>query len=452
MLGLSYKSILFVALPLMFGTFVQSMIGIIDGAFVSKLGNTAYNAVGNGSIMYIALFMLCRGLADGTQITIAKKFGEEKNEDIGRVLFNSQIQQLVISGVIFVIFFFLSNIIIHAIVESVPLAEAMYDFMRFRSWGIFFAGIQITLVAFFIGIGKTRIIILSTVLLAVTNIFLDYGLIFGNFGLPKLGMIGAPIASSIAEMTACLFLLFIVLKGPKFRKFAYSLKLKFEVEIQKQLFKLSYPLMGQGLVSLSTWLIFFTMIEHMGSNNLETAHNIRYMYFLAFIPIFGYGAATRTFVSNLVGRKDNHLIPSIQFKLMLLALVSILVVFHGAFLYPKTLIEFINYNPSIDPDVIENSARSLRFVCGSIFLYAVAAVPYNSISALGKTKLSFLIEFSAIIGYLLGCYLFIELWHWNIVEVWTVEYIYFGTIGLLSSLYLIVNRSKLGLVGGKRLD
>ena len=79
MLELSYKKILFIALPLMFGTFVQSMIGIIDGAFVSSLGNTAYNAVGNGSIMYIALFMLCSGLADGTQITIAKKYGEEKN-------------------------------------------------------------------------------------------------------------------------------------------------------------------------------------------------------------------------------------------------------------------------------------------------------------------------------------------------------------------------------------
>lgn len=452
MLSLSYKSILSVALPLMFGTFVQSMIGIIDGAFVSKLGNTAYNAVGNGSIMYIALFMLCRGLADGTQITIAKKYGEEKHREIGEVLYNSQILQFILSSFIFLLFFFLSEVIIRSIAESVPLADAITDFMKYRCWGIFFAGMEITLAAFFIGIGKTRIIIYATLLLAACNIFLDYGLIFGKFGLPELGMIGAPIASSISEMITAIFLFIIVLKHPKFKKFAFSLKIKVNRSVQKLLFKLSYPLMLQGLVSLSTWLIFFTMIEHMGSNDLETAHNIRYMYFLAFIPIFGFGSATRTFVSNLVGRNERHLIPKIQFRLMLLAFISIFVIFHGAFLYPETLIQLVDYNPSINPTVIDNSARTLGFVSGSIFLYAVAVVPYNSISALGKTKLAFLIEFCAIVTYLLGCYLFIDLWHWNIVEVWAVEYIYFGVIGFLSTVYLLANRSKLGLVRANRLD
>jgi len=244
MLELNYKSILFVALPLMFGTFIQSMIGIIDGAFVSKLGNTAYNAVGNGSIMYIALFMLCRGLADGTQITIAQKYGEQKHAEIGAVLYNAQLLQLIISGFIFVLFYFLSGIIIRSIAESVPLADAMTDFMKYRCWGIFFAGIQITLAAFFIGIGKTKIIIFSTLLLAGCNIFLDYSLIFGEFGLPELGMIGAPIASSISEMITCVFLLLVVLKTEKFKKFAYSFKLKWQAKIQKTLFKLSLKLSG----------------------------------------------------------------------------------------------------------------------------------------------------------------------------------------------------------------
>ena len=446
MLELSYKKILFVALPLMFGTFVQSMIGIIDGAFVSSLGNTAYNAVGNGSIMYVALFMLCRGLGDGTQITIAQKFGEERHGEIGLTLFNAQIQQLIISCFIFTLFFFFSGVIIDAIVKSKPLAASMTDFMKYRSWGIFFASMQVTLAAFFIGIGKTRIIIVSTLLLALCNILLDFGLIYGKFGLPELGMIGAPIASSIAEMVTSIFLLMVVLKGDKFKKFAYSLKLGFEKGIQKTLFLLSYPLMLQGLVSLSTWLIFFTMLEHLGPNDLEVAHNIRYMYFLAFIPIFGFASATRTYVGNLVGRNERHLIPKIQFKIITLAFFTILLIFHGAIIYPEVLIGIVEHNPDIDPAVMENSAKALRFVSGSIIFYAVAAVPYNSISALGKTRLAFLIECCSILLYLLGCYFFIEVWHWNIVEVWAVEYLYFGPIGILSALYLFVNRYKLGLV------
>ncbi|MCG8576551.1 MAG: hypothetical protein MI810_16855, partial [Flavobacteriales bacterium] len=66
MLELSYKKILSITLPLMFGTLVQSIIVVTDTIFVSELGTVAFDAVGNGGIMYMALFMLCRGLGDGT--------------------------------------------------------------------------------------------------------------------------------------------------------------------------------------------------------------------------------------------------------------------------------------------------------------------------------------------------------------------------------------------------
>jgi MATE family, multidrug efflux pump len=445
MLNLSYKSILAIALPLMFGTFVQSLIGITDGAFVSELGNTSYNAVGNGSIIYVALFMLARGISDGTQITIAKKLGENKESEIGEVLFNAQFLQLILSGLIFLSFIFLGEIFVHAICESKDLALAMTDFLQYRSWGIFFAALYVTMSAFYIGLGKTRIIIAATLILALVNIFLDYSLIFGNFGFPEMGMVGAPLASSISEAVAFTFLFIYALKAPKFQKFNYHLKLKVKKAIRVPLFKLSGPLMLQGFVALFTWLVFFSLLEHHGAADLEVAHNIRYMYFLAFVPIFGYGAATKTFVSNLVGRNERHLIPLIQRRIALLSGISILIIFHGAFLYPDYLIGIVEHNPDITPEILQNSADALQFVSGSIILYAIMVVPFNSIAALGKTNLTFGIEVMAIILYLIACYFFIVKWNWNIVNVWWVEYIYFGTIGFASIAYLYINRKKLGL-------
>jgi MATE family multidrug resistance protein len=446
MLALSYKNILFIALPLMFGTFVQSLIGITDGAFVSELGNTSYNAVGNGSIIYIALFMLCKGIADGTQITIAKKFGENKKSEIGGILLNAQFLQIILSALIFLSLVFLSEIFVYAICESKDLALAMTDFLMYRSWGIFFAALYVTMSSFYIGLGRTKIIITSTIILALVNIFLDYSMIFGNFGFPKLGMVGAPLASSISESIAFLFLLLFALKSPKFKEFNYTLKLKVKKIISRPLIKLSIPLMFQGFIALFTWLVFFSLLEHLGSANLEVAHNIRYMYFLAFIPIFGFGAATSTFVSNLVGRNERHLIAKTQSKIALLSGISVLIIFHGAFLYPEYLIGLVDHNPDITDEILQNSADALRFVSGSIMLYAIMVVPFNSVSAMGKTQLTFLIEVLAIIFYLIACYYFVVKWQWNIVDVWWVEYIYFGTIGIASITYLILNRYKLGLV------
>ena len=200
--------------------------------------------------------------------------------------------------------------------------------------------------------------------------------------------------------------------------------------------------MFQGVISLSTWLVFFSMIEHMGPNDLEAAHNIRYMYFLAFVPIFGFAAATRTFVSNLVGQNRRDLIPKIQRKIAILSVLFILIIFHGSLFYPEKLIALVNQNPDIHSDVMQNSNNILRFVSGSIFIFAYVIVPFNSVSALGETKVLFLIELGAIVIYLFACYLFIERWQWNIVEVWLVEYIYFITLGVLSVVYLYYYRKK----------
>lgn len=446
MLELSYKRILLMALPLMFGTFVQSTIAITDGAFVNSLGNIAYGAVGNGSLVYMALFMLCRGLSDGTQITIAKKYGEEKYTEVGQVLFNSQFLQLILTGVIFVVFFFFSEIIILKIAKSKEIGLAMSEFMQYRSWGIFFAGLMISMNAFYIGLGKTNIIIFSTLLLAFTNIILDYGLIFGKLGLPELGMIGAPIASSISEALTFLFLFIYALKAPSFGRFAYNMKVKLSRLFINPLLKLSYPLMLQGLVSLSTWLIFFSMIEHMGPENLQVAHNIRYMYFFAFIPIFGFVSATRTYVSYLVGRNEQVKIPIVQRRIILLSVASMVLLFHGALLYPEYLISIVEHSSEFSSEIMQQSADTLQFISGSILIFAIAMIPYHSVAALGKTRESFLMECLSIVVYLFFCYLFIEKWQWDIVNIWWVEYIYFGSLGILSISYLFYYRKRLGLV------
>lgn len=430
----------------MFGTFVQSLIGIIDGAFVSNLGNIPYNAVGNAGILYIALFMLCRGLADGTQIRIANLLGQNKKAEIGQLLFNAQAVQLLLAACLFILIILVGPFFIASISKSTEMAEAMSEFLAYRSWGLFFAALQVTLVAFFIGLGKTRIIIASTLLMALSNIGLDYAMIFGKLGMPELGMKGAAIASSCAEVITFFFLFLVASKTKEFQEFNYHLKHKIVPSLIKKITSLSLPLMGQGFISLFTWLVFFSMIEHTGQVNLEVAHNIRYMYFLAFVPIFGFGAATRTFVSNMVGAEKNENIPLIQKRIALLSFSAIVLVFHGAFLYPEALIDTINKNPVNHDEILALSAKALRFVAGSIVIYSVAVVPFYSIAALGKTRITFYFELIAIALYLVGCYLFIHLWNWDIISVWWVEYLYFGSLGVASVIYLYVNRYKLGLL------
>ncbi len=88
------------------------------------------------------------------------------------------------------------------------------EFIKYRSYGIFFAGINMLFNGFYIGIARTKVITWATLLMALVNIVLDYGLIFGNLGLPEMGIGGAGLASAIAEFSGTVFfIIFTLLKN-----------------------------------------------------------------------------------------------------------------------------------------------------------------------------------------------------------------------------------------------
>ena len=417
----------------MLGTFIQNIVLITDSVLVNRLGTIDFDAANNAGLLYVCAFMLLRGLGDGTQILIAREYGQSKFDAIKNSLSNSFFLQFILSGLIFCFLFFFKDILLNAIVKSDEIRPKMGLFLDYRSWGIFFAGLQVSIIAFFIGIGKTKIIIYSTLLLAVSNIFLDFGLIFGLFGLPEMGLKGAALASTIAEGITFIFLFINLLYNSAFKLFDFNpLKEKIYVLKTAVLLKLSYPLMIRGFIALCTWFVFFSLIEQMGEMQLEAAHVVRNLFFLTFIPIFGFGASTRTYVAYYFGKGEYKNIKKAIKKLILLAVVFYLIIFNGALLYPKVLVKLITKNPQI----VDTAAQILTIVFWSMLLYAIVNVVYNTISALGKTLLSLFIEVVAISLYLFSTYLVILKWNWSIVNIWYVEFVYFSTLGILSLIYL----------------
>jgi len=440
MLNLSTKSILKVTVPIMLGTFIQNIVLITDSVLVNRLGTTDFDAANNAGLLYVCFFMLLRGLGDGTQIQIAKEYGQSKFEGIKNTLSNSFLLQIILSCILFSFLFFFKDVFLNSVVKSDAIKLKMELFLDYRSWGIFFAGLQVSIIAFFIGIGRTNIIIASTLILAFSNVFLDFGFIFGMFGLPNMGLKGAALASTISEGLTFVFLFINLLYNPEFKEFHFNpLKEKIYTLKTKLLLKLSYPLMLRGFISLSTWFVFFSLIEQMGELELESAHVVRNLFFLTFIPIFGFGASTRTYVAYYFGRGDYKNIKKAILKLIILSTIFYVIIFHGAIFYPEILVRLITKNELI----IDTSAQILHIIFWSMLLYSVVNVIYNTISALGKTLLSLFIEIIAISLYLISTYLVILKWNWSIVNIWYVEFIYFLTLGILSFIYLYYYNKKI---------
>src|SRR3989442_9785249 len=97
-----------------------------------------------------------------------------------------------------VIFAGLSETIIH-VTDTIFLAQvggAVAEFLQIMAWGIAFTSANFAYSALFVGLGRTRVLIWATLVLAITNGGLDYALVFGNLGFPALGIRGSRMGSA----------------------------------------------------------------------------------------------------------------------------------------------------------------------------------------------------------------------------------------------------------------
>ncbi len=432
MLDLKYKTILLVALPLMVSSFIQSVVLLTDVAFLSRYSTLAFDASGNAGLLFVTVFVALAGMSDGAQILIARRIGQDREHAVGRI-FGTTIFTIGMLGLIlFLILHFVVPIFLPQYSRDQELAQAQISFLNIRSYSLFFGIITLSIQAFFFAIGKTWVVLVSSIIVATSNILMDSIFIFGWKFIPEMGLEGAALASTFADGFGMLFLLVFLIYSKERKEYELFKYFAFQWKSFRELIKVGSPLLLQGFSALVTWTIFFTWIEHMGKDDLTISQNIRSIYFLAFVPIWGFAATTKTYISQYIGRGDFDALKIIQRKIQLMTLIFLLICFHGAILYPETLIGLINP----DEQYLKESADILRFISGSVLVFGIISVKFQTINGSGNTHVSLIIEVISVLIYMISSYLLIKVFKMEIYWVWSVEYIYFITLGVLSIGYL----------------
>lgn len=432
MLDYSYKGILKVALPIMLSGFIQSVISITDAAFLGHFSRDAYDAASTGGLWHITLSMILIGWNDGAQIKMAQYIGENRLDKF-KSSFIANILILTISTVMLLLFVqFISESFLLETTNNKALAQGEFRFIEIRSYSFIASIFSLSIQAKLLAEGKTKFVLFYSLIVALTNVVLDYCLIFGNFNFPRWGMEGAAIASTLAEIFGMIFYLAVFIKR---KSSLISIRFKDFKTSTLQLYEninIGFPLLLQGFVALSVWTLFFILIEKMGSEELTISLNIRHIYFIAFVPVWGFAGATKTFIAQYVGARELDKIPIIQKRIQLMCVLFLVICFHGAVLYPEYLISLVNK----DELLISKTANILRIVSGAILIYGLGSVYFQSISGIGFTRYTFYIEVISTVVYIVSAYLFIVVLESELEVVWLVEYIYFITMGGLSLLFL----------------
>ena len=415
----------------MLGGFIQFLVNFTNTAFVGQLGEIPLNAVGNAGLIYITMFVAGQGFSTALQILVARRNGQGKRKQIGIIFDHSLILTAIISLLLFVGVGLFSRFLMGSLVKDKEILTGMQEFLSYRVWGYFFSIIQLGIIGYYMGIARTRILGYSTVITAVLNVFLDYSLIYGKFGFPMMGIAGAGLASTLSEAASLGFILVYQFFDKETQNYQLYRFHKFKKKIFKKLINLSYPLVAQRFISLFAWTAFFLLIEKTGSRELAVSQIVRSLYFLAFIPIFGFGNATGTFVSHYMGLGDTRSVIRIIRMTGLVSAIFTFLFVHGYLFYPKPIIQLL----TSDEHLIHETIPILRLIVSSMLIHSFVMVVFSAVSGVGDTRFSFIIEASSIVIYLMYCYYTCVVAPQSLFVIWSAEFVYFGLLALFSLAY-----------------
>ena len=429
---ISYKNIWKIAFPIIISGVAQNVVNVTDTMFLGRVSNVALGAGGNSGIFYFVLVITGMGFTTGAQIIMGRRNGEKNYSQIGKVFDHCIYIVVPLSVLLFFFIKYWSPYLLETIIQSPQILQASVEYLNYRAFGIFVAYLNFSFIAFYVGTTKTKILIYVTIVMMLVNVFLDYSLIFGNFGFPEMGIKGAAIASVISETVALLFFIIYTYKKIDIKKYNLFGFRNFDPIILKRILNIGSPIMLQNFLSLSSWFIFFIIIEKLGEKELAISHIIRSIYMVLMIPLFGFSSATNTLVSNLIGQgKSDHVLNLIK-KITILSFLSTSVVLLFNLIFPKEMIGFYTK----DAQLILETIPTLNIISFTMFFFAVAFILFNGVSGTGNTRTSLLIEFITISIYLSATYYIAIVLKSSLPIVWCSEFIYFGLLGLLSFAYL----------------
>jgi putative MATE family efflux protein len=428
----SIQKIWNISWPIMISLVAQNVVNVTDTAFLGHVGEVELGASAIGGLFYITLFMVAYGFTTGVQILIARRHGEREYAAIGSIFDNSFYFLGILTIVITILIVLFGAHILKPFIASPEVFRASTVFLKYRIFGLFFASSALLFRSFYTGIAFTKYISISAAIMACLNVILEYGMIFGNLGFPKMGIAGAGLASAISEACALLFFFAVTARKAHLAKYKLFAFVKPDLSIIKSTLDVSLYIMIQFVLSHAVWLGFFLLIEKMGETSLAVSNIIRSIYMLLMIPAWAMSSATSSIVSNAIGAGfSKNVIPIIN-KILLFSMSIMLAIALLAAFVPHFMIAIY----TSDIRLQEASVASYYIILGAVFLFSATIVLFNGVLGTGNTRSGLAIEVFTLSLYLVFAWLLAVKLYEPIEIVWLCEYMYALVLGSLSWIYL----------------
>lgn len=382
------KEIWRVTYPIFLGLLAQNVINVTDTAFLGRVGEVALGAAAMGGLLYICVYTIAFGFSVGSQILIARRNGEGNYRAVGPIMWQGTTFSFGMAVCLLILMYFSAAPLIRLLITSDSIYGATYEFFTWRIWGFLFAFVNVMFRGLYIGITRTKVLTMNAVVMALVNVVLDYALVFGELGLPEMGVRGAALASVIAEASSLLFFLLYTYYKVDLKKYGLNRFGQFDLSMVLRILRISCFTMVQYFLAMAIWFVFFMALERLGQRQLAVANIVRSVYVVLLIPVQALSTTANTLVSNLIGAGGSSGVVTLLHKISRMSFLIMVVCVGLCVAFPGSILSVYTNEEAL----LVESVSALYVVCGAMLIASLANVYFNGISGTGNTQAALVLE------------------------------------------------------------
>lgn len=296
-----WKAALALALPIAMQNLLTSSFTLVDTIMVGQLGDVALSSVGMAGQLSWLLNMVLFGISSGASVFISQYWGVYDTKNIKKTIGLATVSAVLISAV-----FLLTGILIPETVISIFNREPVIistgaRYLRAVAWSYPAVVINMILSASLRAVERVRIPLATAFITTVTNIFLDYAMIFGKFGFPEMGIDGAAWATVIAAWTAPVV---IIVSAFATKNILYGKPMEylgFKRKFICDFYKKALPVIFNETVWGSAVIIFNIIFANIGYEEYAAVTICKTFENMMFVFFAGLGNACAIMVGKDIG-------------------------------------------------------------------------------------------------------------------------------------------------------
>jgi putative MATE family efflux protein len=374
------RAVILLAIPMVLEMFMESLFAVTDIFWVSHLGPEAAATVGLTESLLTLIYALAIGLSIGATAMVARRIGERNPDGAARAAVQALLLALIMSIAIALVCAPLAPKLLALMGASTSVVAHGSTFTRVMLAGNATVVMLFMINAIFRGAGDAAIAMRVLWLANSINIILGPLLIFGVGPFPRLGVVGAAVATNIGRGTGALYALSrLVRSGGRFDIRRQHVRL--EPAIMSRLLRLSSTATFQVFIGMASWIGLARIVASFGTDVVAGyIVGIRVVVF-ALLPSWGMSNAAATMVGQALGARNPDRAERAVWKAGFYNMIFLGVIGLIFILFARPIVNIF----TSDPNVVPYGVDCLRIISYGFLFYAYGMVLGQSFNGAGDT-------------------------------------------------------------------